>query len=103
MNQLEAAGFEVHHIQNVGIHYSITLKQWYDNWLGNKDLIIAKYGVWYFRLWVVFLGWSSIIASQVRLVVHILYLSFGLLRRMFMLLSLGLVHVLANSGPQEQQ
>lgn len=64
VSQLESAGFEIQHVQNIGIHYSRTIKQWYDNWLANEDAIVAKYGQWWFRLWVVFLSWSSIIASQ---------------------------------------
>lgn len=64
IGQLESAGFEIQSVQNIGIHYSITLKQWYDKWLSNRDAIVAKYGTWWFRLWCFFLSWSSIIASQ---------------------------------------
>lgn len=63
-SQLERAGFEVHRVENTGVHYSLTIKAWYDNWVKNKDAVIAKYGEWWFRLWMVFLAWSTIIAAQ---------------------------------------
>jgi cyclopropane fatty-acyl-phospholipid synthase-like methyltransferase len=61
---LEAAGFEVHTVENVGNHYSITLKQWYDNWLSNKEEVLATYGEWWFRLWSFFLAWASHVAKD---------------------------------------
>jgi cyclopropane fatty-acyl-phospholipid synthase-like methyltransferase len=63
-DHLEAAGFEVHTVENVGIHYSVTLKQWYDNWLSNKDAVLAAYGEWWFRLWSFFLAWASHVAKD---------------------------------------
>jgi cyclopropane fatty-acyl-phospholipid synthase-like methyltransferase len=63
-DHLEAAGFEIHTVENVGIHYSITLKQWYDNWLSNKDEIIEAYSEWWFRLWSFFLAWASLVAKE---------------------------------------
>jgi len=63
-DHLEAAGFEVHTVENVGNHYSITLKQWYDNWLSNKEAVLATYGEWWFRLWSFFLAWASHVAKD---------------------------------------
>lgn len=63
-DHLEAAGFEVHTVENVGIHYSITLKQWYDNWLSNKEAILASYGERWFRIWTFFLSWASHVAQD---------------------------------------
>jgi len=62
--QLERAGFEVHRVENTGVHYSLTIKKWYDNWISNKEKVIEKYGQYWFRMWSMFLAWSSIIASQ---------------------------------------
>jgi len=62
--QLERAGFEVHRVENTGVHYSLTLKKWYNNWMGNKEKVIEKYGQYWFRMWSIFLAWSSIIAAQ---------------------------------------
>lgn len=62
--QAERAGFEVHRVENCGVHYSLTLNHWYNNWLSNEKEVTAKYGVWWYRCWVIFLAWSTIIASQ---------------------------------------
>ena len=64
VKNLEKAGFEIHSVENVGIHYSITIDRWYDNWMRNRSAVEAKYGQFWFRLWQVFLGWSVYIASQ---------------------------------------
>ncbi len=64
VNQCERAGFEVHRVENCGVHYSLTIKAWYDNWMANKEQILAKYGERWFRMWSIFLAWSAIIAAQ---------------------------------------
>jgi len=65
-NQLEKAGFEIHSVENIGIHYSCTIDGWYQNWIRNRETILAAYGERWFRLWYVFLGWSVLIAEQGR-------------------------------------
>jgi len=65
-NQLEKAGFEIHSVENVGIHYSYTIDRWYQNWIRNREQILAAYGERWFRLWYMFLGWSVLIAEQGR-------------------------------------
>jgi len=62
--QLERAGFEVHRVENCGVHYSLTIKAWYDNWMKNEKKVVAKYGQYWFRMWAIFLAWSAIIAAQ---------------------------------------
>jgi cyclopropane fatty-acyl-phospholipid synthase-like methyltransferase len=47
---LESAGFEIKHIDTIGVHYSATLWRWYRNWLRNKEKVIAKYGNRWFRV-----------------------------------------------------
>jgi cyclopropane fatty-acyl-phospholipid synthase-like methyltransferase len=64
VSQLERAGWEVHRVENTGVHYALTIKSWYYNWIANKDDVIAAYGEYYYRMWIVFLGWSTIIAGQ---------------------------------------
>jgi len=64
VNNLERAGFEVQSVVNVGIHYSLTIYSWYKNWLKNREAVVGKYGEWWFRLWVVFLAWSTLVAAQ---------------------------------------
>lgn len=64
VKNLEEAGFEIHTVENIGIHYSLTISRWYDNWMANRAAVTAKYGEFWFRLWQVFLGWSVEIAAQ---------------------------------------
>jgi cyclopropane fatty-acyl-phospholipid synthase-like methyltransferase len=65
-NQLEKAGFEIHSVENVGIHYSHTINRWYENWIRSREKIRASYGERWFRLWYTFLAWSVLIAEQGR-------------------------------------
>jgi cyclopropane fatty-acyl-phospholipid synthase-like methyltransferase len=60
----ERAGFEIHSVETCGVHYSLTINHWLRNWMSNKDAVVAKYGEWWYRLWVMFLAWSTVIASQ---------------------------------------
>ena len=64
VSNLEAAGFEIHSVENVGIHYSLTISRWYDNWMANRAEVVKVYGEWWFRVWQMFLGWSVEIAAQ---------------------------------------
>lgn len=64
IDKLEGAGFEVFNIDTIGVHYSATLWRWYRNWIANKDLIEAKYGKKWFRIWEYFLSYSTIISRQ---------------------------------------
>jgi cyclopropane fatty-acyl-phospholipid synthase-like methyltransferase len=63
-NSLQNANFEVHTVENIGIHYSHTIHKWYNNWEHNKEQVLNSYGEWWYRLWRVFLYWSVIIARQ---------------------------------------
>ena len=63
-NNLERAGFEIHSVENIGIHYSMTIDRWYRNWLKNRDAVVKGYGERWFRLWEIFLAWSVIIAER---------------------------------------
>jgi sphingolipid C9-methyltransferase len=61
---MEKANLEVHSVENLSIHYGWTIKRWDDNWLSNKDAVIARYGERWFRIWHFFLVWSTMIAEQ---------------------------------------
>lgn len=50
VDRLEGAGFEIKHIDVVGVHYSATLWRWYRNWIGNKEKVVAKYGERWYRV-----------------------------------------------------
>ena len=58
------AGFEVKSVDVLGCHYSATLWRWYENWLANKEKVLAKYGERWFRVWAFFLAWSVIASRQ---------------------------------------
>ncbi|KAF4310308.1 Cyclopropane-fatty-acyl-phospholipid/mycolic acid synthase [Botryosphaeria dothidea] len=64
VDRLEGAGFEVKHIDTIGVHYSATLWRWYRNWMANRDKVEAKYGKRWFRIWEYFLAYSTIISRQ---------------------------------------
>jgi cyclopropane fatty-acyl-phospholipid synthase-like methyltransferase len=50
IDKLEGAGFEVKHIDTIGVHYSATIWRWYRNWVANKEKVVAKYGDRWFRV-----------------------------------------------------
>ncbi len=60
----EKAGFEIHSVENVSIHYAWTIKAWHDNWLANRKQVLETYGERWFRIWHFFLAWSVRIAEQ---------------------------------------
>jgi cyclopropane fatty-acyl-phospholipid synthase-like methyltransferase len=66
IDQLEAGGFEIRSEETIGIHYSATIRCWYENWMRPqvKAEITAKYGVRMYRLWAWFLAWSVISPEQ---------------------------------------
>ncbi|KAJ3077361.1 hypothetical protein HDU98_000011 [Podochytrium sp. JEL0797] len=64
LEQCERAGYEVAHTDTIGVHYSATIYRWYLNWMENKEVVVKTYGVRWFRVWELFLAWSSIIARQ---------------------------------------
>lgn len=66
VNQLEDAGFEVQSVQTIGVHYSHTIHRWYKNWLRPETQAEMKerYGERLYRIWEIFLSWSTIIARQ---------------------------------------
>jgi cyclopropane fatty-acyl-phospholipid synthase-like methyltransferase len=64
IEQVERAGFEVHRVENTGVHYSRTIYNWFRNWMKNEEKVVGKYGQYWYRMWIVFLAWSAIIAGQ---------------------------------------
>ena len=64
IGQCESAGFEVRMSETIGVHYSATIKRWYDNWVANKEYVIKEYGENYYRRWEWFLAWSTIIPEN---------------------------------------
>lgn len=64
LKAMEKAGFDVHSVENVSIHYALTIERWQQNWLRNAAPIRLKYGERWFRLWNLFLAWSARIGRQ---------------------------------------
>lgn len=64
VGSLEATGFETVSIDNIGVHYSSTLYKWYLNWISNKEKVVNKYGIKWYRIWEFFLSYSTIISRQ---------------------------------------
>jgi cyclopropane fatty-acyl-phospholipid synthase-like methyltransferase len=64
IKNLEKSGFEIHSIENIGIHYCKTVEFWYHNWMSNRSKVLEKYGERTFRIYEIFLGWSIFITAQ---------------------------------------
>ena len=64
VDALESTGFEVVSLDNIGVHYSATLWRWYRNWIGNKEKVVNKYGIRWYRVWEFFLASSTIVSRQ---------------------------------------
>jgi len=62
--QLEQAGFEIHSVENVSIHYVVTIYKWYQNWVKHEKEMREAYGERLYRIWIVFLGWSVLAGGQ---------------------------------------
>jgi cyclopropane fatty-acyl-phospholipid synthase-like methyltransferase len=56
--KLESANFEIKSVDVLGVHYSATIHRWYLNWVSNKDAVVEKYGIRWYRIWVYFLAYS---------------------------------------------
>lgn len=73
IRQCELAGFEVHSVETIGMHYAQTLHKWYDNWCSHKEDIISgridaisehTKGTHLFRLFEFAWAWATIHAGQ---------------------------------------
>jgi cyclopropane fatty-acyl-phospholipid synthase-like methyltransferase len=64
LKAMEKAGWETHSVENISIHYGFTIKRWHDNWISNREAVVAAYGERWYRIWNFFLAWSVIIAEQ---------------------------------------
>ncbi|MFN0063102.1 MAG: class I SAM-dependent methyltransferase [Myxococcaceae bacterium] len=64
VDAMEKAGFEVHSAENITVHYGHTLRAWHRNWIASKAQVLATYGETWYRIWHLFLGWSTRVAFQ---------------------------------------
>ena len=64
LKALEKAGFQIQSMENISIHYSMTIHAWHRNWQKNRAEVLKAYGERWYRLWNLFLAWSWRIAAQ---------------------------------------
>lgn len=64
VDNLEKAGFEVHSVDNISYHYTITIYQWYKEWLTHEQEVCAKYGRRWYLIWCWFLVWAVLIGRE---------------------------------------
>lgn len=65
IEQVEKAGFEVESVENIGVHYSLTLNQWYKNFIRDSPSLPGdKYPESIIRLWKLFLSWSTLASKR---------------------------------------
>ncbi len=65
-SQFEKAGLEIRGVDNINVHYGLTIHRWYRNWQRNREKVIASYGERWYRLWELFLAWSVFTGTQGR-------------------------------------
>jgi cyclopropane fatty-acyl-phospholipid synthase-like methyltransferase len=53
IEQMERNGFEIESVETLGLHYGTTIFRWYENWMKNKEKVVEKYGVRWFKIWEV--------------------------------------------------
>lgn len=61
---MEKAGLGIHSVENVSVHYALTIQRWQQNWEASRARVTSTYGERWFRLWNLFLGWSWRVALQ---------------------------------------
>ncbi len=64
LRAMEKAGFGIYSVENISIHYSLTIRRWHDNWQRNAEAVRDSYGERWYRLWNFFLAWSWRIGAQ---------------------------------------
>jgi sphingolipid C9-methyltransferase len=64
LKSMEKAGFDIYSVENISIHYSLTIRRWHENWRRNAETIRRSYGERWYRLWNFFLAWSWRIGAQ---------------------------------------
>ncbi len=62
--EMEKAGFDVASVDNISMHYVLTIQRWHDNWKRNRAAVFAAYGERWWRIFNLFLAWSWRIGAQ---------------------------------------
>jgi sphingolipid C9-methyltransferase len=64
LKAMEKAGFGIYSVENISIHYALTIRRWHENWQRNAEAVRKSYGERWYRLWNFFLAWSWRIGAQ---------------------------------------
>jgi cyclopropane fatty-acyl-phospholipid synthase-like methyltransferase len=64
LRAMEKAGFGIYSVENISIHYSLTIRRWHENWQRNAEAVRKSYGERWYRLWNFFLAWSWRVGAQ---------------------------------------
>ena len=62
--EMEKAGFDVASVENISMHYVVTIQRWHENWKRNRAAVVAAYGERWWRTFNLFLAWSWRIGAQ---------------------------------------
>ncbi len=61
---MERAGFEVHDVEGMRMHYELTCRMWCDRLTANADAAIAEVGEKKYRIWVAYLAACSLVFKR---------------------------------------
>lgn len=70
VSRIQAAGFEVRHVEGLREHYALTLRRWVDNLEANWDAAVAEVGEGRARVWRLYMAASAVNFEAGRTHVH---------------------------------
>jgi cyclopropane-fatty-acyl-phospholipid synthase len=70
VSRVQAAGFEVRHVESLREHYALTLRRWVQNLEDNWDAAVAEVGEGRARVWRLYMAASAINFEAGRSAVH---------------------------------
>jgi cyclopropane-fatty-acyl-phospholipid synthase len=70
VTHVQAAGFEVRHVESLREHYALTLRRWVDNLEANWDAAVAEVGEGRARVWRLYMAASALNFEAGRTQIH---------------------------------
>jgi cyclopropane-fatty-acyl-phospholipid synthase len=70
VSHLQAAGFEVRHVEDLREHYALTLRRWVANLEANWDEAVAEVGEGRARVWLLYMAASAVNFEAGRTQIH---------------------------------
>jgi cyclopropane-fatty-acyl-phospholipid synthase len=70
VSHVQAAGFEVRHVENLREHYALTLRRWVANLEANWDEAVAEVGEGRARVWLLYMAASAVNFEAGRTQIH---------------------------------